>query len=222
MNKEKVAVLLDGGWILKVLRRAIHRNVDENDIYKFALSCVTQNDEKLFRIYYYDCAPYDGTRNHPISGKRWEFSQTQSARSRQAFLKNLSDMNHVAFRHGRLQLRKGKGLAFGWMMKDDAFADICFCSSKGTPPPVLLEEDVVPAFQQKAVDIKIGLDIAWLSAKKIVDKIILVTNDTDFVPAMKFARREAIQVVLVDFGGISSRLKSHADEIRPPHPMPAP
>jgi uncharacterized LabA/DUF88 family protein len=41
---------------------------------------------------------------------------------------------------------------------------------------------------------KIGLDMAWLSSKRIVDKIIIVSNDTDFVPAMKFARREGVLV----------------------------
>lgn len=49
----------------------------------------------------------------------------------------------------------------------------------------------------KRVDMKIGLDVAWLASKGIVDRIILVTADTDFVPAMKFARREGVQVLLV-------------------------
>jgi len=32
------------------------------------------------------------------------------------------------------------------------------------------------------------------------DRVILVTADSDFVPAMKFARREGVQVVLVTMG----------------------
>ena len=32
---------------------------------------------------------------------------------------------------------------------------------------------------------KMGLDIAWLASKRIADRIILVTADSDFVPAMK-------------------------------------
>jgi len=31
---------------------------------------------------------------------------------------------------------------------------------------------------------KIGLDAAWLASKRIVDRIILVTADSDFIPAM--------------------------------------
>ncbi|MEB3102917.1 NYN domain-containing protein [Ferviditalea candida] len=41
-------------------------------------------------------------------------------------------------------------------------------------------------------------NVAWLSSRNTVDKIILVTGDTDLVPAMKFARREGVQVVIVN------------------------
>jgi len=63
---------------------------------------------------------------------------------------------------------------------------------------------------------KIGLDVAWLSSKQIVERIILVTADSDFVPAMKFARREGVQVVLVTMGHalVKRELKVHADESR--------
>ncbi len=59
---------------------------------------------------------------------------------------------------------------------------------------------------------KIGLDIAWLASKKIVDKIVLVTSDSDFVPAMKFARREGIQVYLASLNHqVKSELIEHSD-----------
>lgn len=43
---------------------------------------------------------------------------------------------------------------------------------------------------------KIGLDIASLAYKQIVQKIILIAGDSDFVPASKFARREGIEFIL--------------------------
>lgn len=59
---------------------------------------------------------------------------------------------------------------------------------------------------------RIGLDIASLTLKKQVQLIVLVTADSDFVPAMKFARREGAQLVLVTLGhGIRSALREHAD-----------
>ena len=55
---------------------------------------------------------------------------------------------------------------------------------------------------QKGVDIRIGLDIAWISLKRVVDVIVLVTGDSDFVPVMKFARKEGLKVILSPMGFI--------------------
>lgn len=79
-----------------------------------------------------------------------------------------------------------------------------------------MHTDFEPDLKQKHVDMKIGLDIAWLASKRIVERIVLVTADSDFIPAMKFARREGVQVVLVTMGHalIKRELKVHADELR--------
>jgi uncharacterized LabA/DUF88 family protein len=67
---------------------------------------------------------------------------------------------------------------------------------------------------QKGVDIRIGLDIAWISLKRVVDILVLVTGDSDFVPAMKFARREGLRVYLEAMDhGVRPELKAHADVV---------
>jgi uncharacterized LabA/DUF88 family protein len=59
---------------------------------------------------------------------------------------------------------------------------------------------------------RIGLDIASLAMKRHADIIVLVSGDSDFVPAMKFARREGSQLFLVTFGhGVRSEMLEHAD-----------
>lgn len=50
------------------------------------------------------------------------------------------------------------------------------------------------------MDIKIGIDIASLSIKRLVEKIVLITGDSDFIPAIKLARTEGAQVVLDPMG----------------------
>jgi uncharacterized LabA/DUF88 family protein len=40
---------------------------------------------------------------------------------------------------------------------------------------------------------RIGLDIASMTLKRQVDTVILVTGDSDFVPAAKLARREGVE-----------------------------
>ncbi|MNN68477.1 NYN domain protein [compost metagenome] len=72
--------------------------------------------------------------------------------------------------------------------------------------------DLRPVVKQKGVDMRIGLDIASLTLKKHVSMIVLATGDSDFVPAMKFARREGAQVMLiVQRKGIKEPLREHAD-----------
>lgn len=61
----------------------------------------------------------------------------------------------------------------------------------------LTDDDFEPELHQKGVDIKIGLDLAWISFNKIAEKVIFVTGDSDFVPAIKTARRNGIFVYLV-------------------------
>ena len=59
---------------------------------------------------------------------------------------------------------------------------------------------------------RIGLDIASLTLKKHVDIIVLVTGDSDFVPAMKFARREGAQLFLVPLGSkVTDDVREHCD-----------
>lgn len=49
---------------------------------------------------------------------------------------------------------------------------------------------------KKGIDMKIGLDVAHLSYKKLVDTIVLISGDSDFVPAAKLARKEGLHFVL--------------------------
>ncbi len=72
--------------------------------------------------------------------------------------------------------------------------------------------DLVPQISQKGVDMRIGMDIAALSLKKLVQTIVLVTGDSDFVPAMTFARREGAQLYLVTLGqSVKPALHEHSD-----------
>ncbi|MEJ1967108.1 MAG: NYN domain-containing protein [Rhizomicrobium sp.] len=57
-------------------------------------------------------------------------------------------------------------------------------------PRVPVANDFVPNIQQKGVDLRIGLDIARLALREMVNIIVVVTGDSDLVPAFKFARRE--------------------------------
>lgn len=68
---------------------------------------------------------------------------------------------------------------------------------------------------QKGVDMRIGIDIASLAFKKQVDQIILISGDSDFVPAAKQARREGIDFILDPMRSpIKEDLFEHIDGMR--------
>jgi len=59
------------------------------------------------------------------------------------------------------------------------------------------------------------MDIASLSYKKLVGKIILVSGDSDFIPAAKLARREGIDFVLDPmWQHINDELFEHIDGLK--------
>lgn len=59
---------------------------------------------------------------------------------------------------------------------------------------------------------KIGIDIASLAYKHLVDQIILISGDSDFVPAAKLARREGIDFLLAPMTAtIKPSLHEHID-----------
>ncbi len=200
---KKAAVLLDLGFVLHKLRTSLsNRYPTASEVRDFALRCVLP-DEELFRIYCYHCHPYEGKEIHPFTRSIVDFGASSSFRMMSRLMKDLAVLDNIALRSGELSFD-------GWLVRDVAVLQMLRTGRS------LLGTDFQPDLKQKHVDMKIGLDIAWLASKRIVERIVLVTADSDFVPAMKFARREGVQVVLVTMGHtlVKRELKVHADELR--------
>ena len=183
----KAVILIDGGH-LRVLARKAGRQYTPDYIEAVARASVAE-DESLLRILYYDCAPYQGKSNLPVSGKLHTFQGSDE------WLKTLAAKPQFAVRFGTLKFR-------GFELKKTPI------STRG-----LTDEDFRPRFEQKGVDMRIGLDIAGYAANRSVDRIVLITGDTDCLPAMKLARTAGLQVVLVQFSGqrIARELLWHSD-----------
>lgn len=200
---KKTAILLDMGFVFLKLKKALaNRQPTAIEIRQFALKCL-EKDEEIFRIYCYDCPPYSEKQTHPLNKMVIDFSATPTFTSRTKIISDLKIMDNIAFRSGELSFD-------GWIISKKATKDILKTNR------AFIDDDFTPDIKQKGVDIKIGLDVAWLSSKSIVERIILVTADSDFVPSMKFARREGVQVILVTMGHmlVKNELKEHADELR--------
>lgn len=183
----RIAVLIDGGH-LRVLARRAGYVYNPDYIEKVALACV-QPDEILLHVLYYDCAPYTGTTRLPVSGEQFIFNGSDH------WLKELASKDRFAVRRGVLKFR-------GYKPKKIPIANA-----------PLTDADFKPDFEQKGVDMRIGLDMANFSAMRSVDRLILVSGDTDCLPAMKHARINGLQVVLVTFPShtIAPELRWHSD-----------
>ena len=59
-----------------------------------------------------------------------------------------------------------------------------------------LDNEGKPIFQQKRVDLLLGLDFALLSGKHQITHAALVAGDSDFIPAIEIAKQEGIVVCL--------------------------
>lgn len=61
---------------------------------------------------------------------------------------------------------------------------------------------------------RIGLDIASLSHGRLVDQIVLISGDMDFVPAAKTARRNGVDFILDPMGqSVKDQLVRHVDGV---------
>lgn len=200
---------MDGGFLRHKL--PMRRQAGAAGISAFAaavacLPCVT--GMRLHRIYFYDSKPLQGSAPKPLGGGRAEFGSSVSAARNISVHAALSREPFFALRFGELFLE-------GWRLKGRVLR------KSGTKIEIG-PEDLEPNIRQKGVDMRIGLDIASLTLKKQVDAIVLVTGDSDFIPAMKFARREGAQLILITLGhGIREGMREHADLVIDQFPFPS-
>ena len=189
-----VAVLIDGGHLRACARKA-NKAYTADLIIKVAHATV-QAGEKLFRIQYYDCEPFAGTVPLPISGSPKRYT------SNNPLLADLARRELVAVRRGVLKFR-------GWERTATSL-------KAGTPPALLTDKDFRAKWEQKGVDLRIGLDLATLTESRAARLVILLTGDTDMIPAMKLARGRGLQLAGVDLPNrrIVPELKPHLDLFR--------
>lgn len=172
-------------------------------VWDTAVAHLFDRERDLYRILVYDCRPLAHKAHHPVTGKPIDFAKSSTYRWRNDLHHSLVSMRKVALRYGELQ--DGSR----WTIRPEPLRKLLRGSINVNE---LTETDVRYDFRQKGVDIKIGIDIASLAYKRLVEKIVLVTGDSDFVPAAKLARREGIDVVLNPLGqSVSASLSEHID-----------
>ena len=199
---ETVAFILDGDFTRRVVEGLVGCPPTPDHIENFCKS-VLKADEHIRGVAYYDCPPFEGVRPLPISGTLFRF-KTQPAywkafKFQEALLKN----NFFSYRLGTLSFE-------GWRLRGESVKDL------RTRQRALVDGDFEPILVQKQVELMIGLDIAKLSNTKFVQRLILVTSNTDLIPAVRAARSNGTKVTIVTGRRklVKNKLISACDEHR--------
>ena len=199
-------MLLDGEFVRKVLNASLGRFPTPTDVMGEVRRMLTTPglaELSLYRIFYYTADPLAGVTSNPLDGTRINFAATAVYSKNRDFIDQIEAEPDVSVRRGVLVHQ-------GWEIGSAAVTALV--AKRKTS---VSAHDLQPKIQQKGVDMRIGLDIASLALKRLVSTIVVVSGDSDLVPAMKLARREGLRVYLDTLGSrqVRRELKIHADRV---------
>ncbi|WP_434699281.1 NYN domain-containing protein [Pseudomonas sp. D1-1] len=223
--KKRTAVLVDGGFFFervrffarKYFRRdlvltAEHLSSIVHQMVKNHIEDRRALPRELYRVYYYDCPPNDKQVRYPITpdGHRtpgnMNFKEHPPYKVRGELHNRLKKSRKTALRLGELS-KSGR-----WRLNDHSLDDLLRGEKTWDQ---LTNADFHYDVDQKAVDIKLGMDITTLALNKLADVIVLVAGDSDFVPAAKLARTNGIDFVLDPmWAATAASLSEHVDGLR--------
>lgn len=207
------AILVDGGFYR---RRAFARIGDKtpqeraDELEEYCQRHLNERKgyrHRLYRIFYYDCMPVTDTIYNPFTQRNVLMKQSPTYSWSIDFYNALKKKRKFALRFGKLSVKQAH-----FALTEKAFKKLCNGSIRFED---IEDKDVVLHIDQKGVDMKIGIDIASLAYKKQVNQIILISGDSDFVPAAKLARREGIDFILDPLGAsVKDELFEHIDGLK--------
>lgn len=210
----RTAILIDGGFYRKRAKHLWGEKTAQERAKEVMAYCQAHlsdkdgnEDRQLYRVFFYDCEPI-GRRSvyHPLKKANVDLDKSDTGIWMKSFLEEIKHMRKFALRLGVLSHQ------VNYNLRPDVTKDLCL--GRRTLDS-LTESDFIFNAQQKGVDMKIGIDIASLTYKHQVDQIILISGDSDFVPAAKLARREGIDFILDPmWANIRDELVEHIDGLK--------
>lgn len=210
----RTAILVDGGFYRQRAKYLYGNKTPQERADELSEYCMKHLHDKyehkyLYRIFYYDCPPSAKNIYNPITGKTENLKKSDEYSWMNDFLDELKHRRKFALRLGRLSETQ-----LNYYINPDATKKLLRGDINVSD---LTQADLTLNIEQKGVDMRIGLDISSLAFKQQVDQIILISGDSDFVPAAKQARREGIDFILDPMGAtIKADLFEHIDGIRTP------
>jgi uncharacterized LabA/DUF88 family protein len=199
---DRVAVILDGGFVRKKLEAILATFPTASDFQNLVAQIMGKAPLAgmvLFRVYHYDSPPFRGSATNPLDGSVINFRASKWFRDHQSLLDSLE-------MEPNFSVGRGTSLCHGWKLGSAALRSLA------AGPRLLVPHDILPDIEQKGVDIRIGLDVAMLALKRIVEAIVVVSGDSDLAPVMSFAQREGLRVYLDTLGHpVRPELRANSD-----------
>lgn len=230
MTSHKTAIFIDGAFFIKKSKHFFGKSDPKSLANQLWYCCVchadpsyelrrmrkcTEKDNKfqetlnnsLYRIFFYDCPPFEKKTHHVLTKEFIDYSKTPEAIWRRNFHNELKSKRKVALRLGCLDDDN-----LSWSINPKKVKEMCNGKTAFTQ---LQKDDFILKFQQKGVDMRIGTDIASVTFKKQASRIVLISGDSDFVPSAKLARREGVEFILDPMRSpIRPDLHEHIDRIQ--------
>lgn len=193
----RAAVFFDAGFINKQAHRLV--GTVRLDFMKMAEKLVGDKRKELLRVYYYDCPPYvfPEAQLSKTAGRRQRDRQSR----KEKFFRGLELTDRMILRRGRLIT----GIHSKYPIEEVEQDLVAVLQEVGSDNKQLLErlheklhEQVREkgAFIQKGVDSRLITDLVSLCALEKVATVAIVSNDSDFSPALKFAVACGVETVL--------------------------
>ena len=219
----KTAIMVDGAFYRRQAQYLFGEKTPElraDELIKYCYRHLKETSKdgvvsyrELYRIFYYDCPPSEKNIQHPLTRRVINLKNSDMYRWSNKFYNALASKRKVALRMGEILES-----TIGYSLKPAALKKLC---RREITIDDLTENDFSLDITQKGVDMRIGLDIASLAQKRLVDQIVLIAGDSDFIPAAKHARREGIDFVLDPmWHTIKPSLNIHIDGLSTKVPAP--
>lgn len=218
MPQRSVAIFVDAGFFTRIFTQSADPNMTAEPeklakaMWHYWIKHVDRrNGEALYRIFFYDCPPLSHKVHHPITNKLIDFSKSNITIYKNKLHEALLRQPFVACRMGHLN---SSGNEWGFIRQDSTHSFKKLVRGD-VDPKNINPNNVSLRPRQKGVDMKLGIDIASVVLKKLANKIVLISGDSDFVPAAKLARVEGAHFILDAMGRtVKGGLAEHIDGLK--------
>ncbi|SEJ60215.1 NYN domain-containing protein [Azotobacter beijerinckii] len=225
---KQTAILVDGGFFIRRIDHFQRKyfqglNLTAEHLTQILNRIATQHVQNLsspkntqphtlYRIYFYDCPPLTDQIRYPIPDKGCKTAGTWNTKKHPPYQLR-SELHDRLRRNRKTALRLGSLSKQGeWQLNSPVLKELISGVKVWAD---LTKDDFHYEIAQKMVDTKLGVDITSLAMERLVDAIVLVAGDSDFVPAAKLARKKGIDFLLDPMWGTTTHgLTEHVDGVR--------